>query len=593
MSSKENNATKFHLGSILRQVWSMLTLQERRRAAFFLGVVLVNSFLEVLGLSAVLPVIAVAAEPTSVENSHFLSWAYHTSAHMGISSPREFLVLLAVLLFGIFLFKALVNLVVTFAVSRFSLNIGHRLSGEMWKHHFSSSLERMRSNETGRILEEINNWPPTFASTFIVGNMLALTELFVMCIIAVGLLAYQPFVMLSVGAVLASGSIAIRLFTKSRIARFSEIEKKKRPQANTLITNAIKGFLEVITFGASESIKRNYLTQTAELFRINSFMRVLNLMPAKLYEVLAISAVAGIVIVSTLFQSGNDQLFELMTVVVIAAYRLMPSLSRINNQLISMRRFKYTHEAIWRGPGSTSSTEALHHRAETPSGLTNGSGVNIHVQNLSLRFQGHTENVISNLTFSFQSGGIHAITGPSGSGKSTLINGILGLIPAWEGVIETTPCIHPSMESNRREFLIPWLTNVGYLSQKPFLFKGNVHENLTLGNPEIVIDNVLSTNLINKLGLSKQLGHEPFLYELAEGGDNLSGGQQQRLALLRALQVKRPVLILDEATSALDRAMRDVVFELLREQANDGATVILVTHDKELASKCDDVLDLG
>ena len=148
------------------------------------------------------------------------------------------------------------------------------------------------------------------------------------------------------------------------------------------------------------------------------------------------------------------------------------------------------------------------------------------------------------------------------------------------------------MDSNRREFLIPWLTNVGYLSQKPFLFKGTVHENLTLGNPEIVIDDVFTSNLINKLGLSKQLGQEPLLYELAEGGDNLSGGQQQRLALLRALQVKRPVLILDEATSALDSAMRDVVFELLCEQANDGATVILVTHDKELASKCDSNLDL-
>ena len=592
MSSKENSVTTFHLGTILRQVWSMLTDQERRRTAIFLGVVLVNSFLEVLGLSAVLPVIAVAAEPSSIEESHFLSWAYHASAHLGISSPREFLVLLAVLLFGIFLFKALVNLVVTFAVSRFSLTIGHRLSGEMWKHHFSSSLERMRSNETGRILEEINNWPPTFASTFIVGNMLALTELCVICIIAVGLMAYQPLVMLSVGAVLATGSIAIRLFTKSRIARFSEVEKKKRPQANTLITNAIKGFLEVITFGASESIKRNYLAQTAELFRISSFMRVLNLMPAKLYEVLAISAVAGIVIVSSLLNYGNDQLFELMTVVVIAAYRLMPSLSRINNQLISMRRFKYTHEAIWRGLGSASSSEALH-RAETPSGSTKESGVNIHIQNLSLRFQGHTENVISNLTCRFQSGGIHAIIGPSGSGKSTLINAILGLIPAQGGVIETTPCIHPSMESNRKEFLIPWLTNVGYLSQKPFLFKGTVRENLTLGNPEIVIDDVFTANLINKLGLSKQLGPEPFLYGLAEGGDNLSGGQQQRLALLRALQVKRPVLILDEATSALDSAMRDIVFELLREQANDGATVILVTHDKELASKCDDVLDLG
>ena len=87
---------------------------------FFLGVILVNSFLEVLGLSAVLPVIAVASEPASIEESHPLSWAYHASAFWGIDSHREFLVLLAVLMVGIFLIKALVNLIVTFAVSRFS-----------------------------------------------------------------------------------------------------------------------------------------------------------------------------------------------------------------------------------------------------------------------------------------------------------------------------------------------------------------------------------------------------------------------------------------------------------------------------------------
>ena len=73
----------------------------------------------------------------------------------------------------------------------------------------------------------------------------------------------------------------------------------------------------------------------------------------------------------------------------------------------------------------------------------------------------------------------------------------------------------------------------------------------------------------------------------------MSGGQQQRLALLRALQIQRPVLILDEATSALDSELRDVVFGLLRERAQEGCNVILVTHDKELAEQCDDVLDLG
>jgi ABC-type bacteriocin/lantibiotic exporter with double-glycine peptidase domain len=99
--------------------------------------------------------------------------------------------------------------------------------------------------------------------------------------------------------------------------------------------------------------------------------------------------------------------------------------------------------------------------------------------------------------------------------------------------------------------------------------------------------------LIQQLSLAECLGSNPLEFQLQEGGSNLSGGQQQRLALLRALQIQRPVLILDEATSALDHALRDVVFELLRKRADEGCNIILVTHDKTLASKCDDVLDLG
>ena len=66
----------------------------------------------------------------------------------------------------------------------------------------------------------------------------------------------------------------------------------------------------------------------------------------------------------------------------------------------------------------------------------------------------------------------------------------------------------------------------------------------------------------------------------------------QMKGAMRALQVDRPVLILDEATSALDSALRDVVFQLLKERAQAGCNVILVTHDKELAQRCDTVLNL-
>ena len=138
-----------------------------------------------------------------------------------------------------------------------------------------------------------------------------------------------------------------------------------------------------------------------------------------------------------------------------------------------------------------------------------------------------------------------------------------------------------------------WILNVGYLSQQPFLFQGTVRENLTLRVPGATVNEAKALELVQQLHLSECLGSDPLAFELQEGGSNLSGGQQQRLALLRALQVERPVLILDEATSALDTELRDVVFELLQGRAKTGCNVILVTHDKQLANQCDTVLNLG
>ena len=118
-------------------------------------------------------------------------------------------------------------------------------------------------------------------------------------------------------------------------------------------------------------------------------------------------------------------------------------------------------------------------------------------------------------------------------------------------------------------------------------------ENLTLRIPGAIVNEQKALELVQQLHLSECLGPNPLEFELQEGGGNLSGGQQQRLALLRALQVERPVLILDEATSALDTELRNVVFELLQSRAKTGCNVILVTHDEQLANQCDTVLNLS
>ena len=112
--------------------------------------------------------------------------------------------------------------------------------------------------------------------------------------------------------------------------------------------------------------------------------------------------------------------------------------------------------------------------------------------------------------------------------------------------------------------LSEWLFNVGFLVKIPFLWgNGQRQPNLALSPMQRLTKNVC---IVWSRPWSWWMSWDnPLEFELQEGGANLSGGQQQRLALLRALQTDRRVLILDEATSALDSTLRNVVFELLRQ----------------------------
>ena len=201
------------------------------------------------------------------------------------------------------------------------------------------------------------------------------------------------------------------------------------------------------------------------------------------------------------------------------------------------------------------------------------------------------EEQISDLLHLLQQHRFLAVVGSSGSGKSTLVNAMLGLHPLDGGriLISDGESEWSLGETCSRD---SWLAELGYLSQQPFFFSGSVRDNLTFRAPRRKVDEELVQSLIVRLGLDECLGNSPLTFMLNEAGSNLSGGQQQRLALMRSLQVPTKVLLLDEATSALDVESRDQVFNILKERAENGTLIIIITHDRELAGMCDEILDL-
>ena len=575
--------------SILKRVYQLLSPHERKRSVLLLLSIFANSIVEILGLAVIVPVIGLVVQPETIQTSPNLLAAFNAASTIGINTPSRFLIALCCLMIGAFLFKALFGLGVNLFQTRFSFSVAHRLSGQMWTHHFSQSLERMRGTDSGRILSEINSWPLEFANAFMVGGLMILTEISVIALIATGLLVYNPVVFLSIAGLLAIGALIIRKATKRRLTAYSDIRRQIEPHTNTLITNAVRGFLEVITFRASDAVRDAYLKDRWTIFRISSNTSVLNLAPAKLYEVLAVIAVAGSIIIALLQGTPEAGFLQLLSFMAISAYRIMPSMSRLNGAVMQMRGQKYVLETMEIGTLHSTTNTAKQPVSDHPHHKT----IDIHLSNVTLSYEALDQPVIEGLQHNFAASALHGIVGPSGSGKSTLISSLLGLHKAEKGRIQVTFPDLAAMTLGTDIDLHSWILNVGYLSQQPFLFQGTVRDNLTLRVPGATINESLVQRLIQQLNLDECLGSKPLDFELQEGGSNLSGGQQQRMALLRALQIQRPVLILDEATSALDHKLRDVVFELLRQRANDGCNVILVTHDTELAERCDDVLDLG
>ena len=191
--------------------------------------------------------------------------------------------------------------------------------------------------------------------------------------------------------------------------------------------------------------------------------------------------------------------------------------------------------------------------------------------------------VLKGVSFSVEEGQVVAIIGRSGSGKSTLLRVLNGLETFDEGLV----AIDGKRLSGLKSDLIPLRLKVGMVFQQFNLFPHlTAGENVMLA-PKIVqkvehtITRKLAGEMLDRVGLADKFNAFP---------DQLSGGQQQRVAIARALAMQPKVLLCDEITSALDPELVDEVLEVVQRLANDGMTLIMVTHEMRFAREVGDTL---
>ena len=203
----------------------------------------------------------------------------------------------------------------------------------------------------------------------------------------------------------------------------------------------------------------------------------------------------------------------------------------------------------------------------------------IEVKNLSKSFGDN--QVLKDIDLSIEEGEVICVIGPSGSGKSTMLRCLNQLEDATGGtiIIDGNEITDPDGDIDL------YRRNIGMVFQQFNLFPHmTVRENITLAPVTLKIMNQDEANkvadeLLERVGLSEKADAVP-----AE----LSGGQQQRVALARALAMHPDVMLFDEPTSALDPEMVGEVLNVMKQLAEEGMTMVVVTHEMGFAREVAD-----
>lgn len=192
----------------------------------------------------------------------------------------------------------------------------------------------------------------------------------------------------------------------------------------------------------------------------------------------------------------------------------------------------------------------------------------IKVKNLSVSYYGN--EVVKNISFSFDTGNLIGIIGPNGAGKSTLMKAVLGLIPKESGTVEI--CGEPLYHVRKKIAYVPQRSNIDW--DFPIVVKDTVllgtFPNLGLFRRPRRKDKALAAQCLEKVGMQDFSNRQ-----IAE----LSGGQQQRVFLARALAQKADFFFLDEPFVGIDVASEEVIINILKDLRNAGKTIFVVHHD--------------
>jgi ABC-type multidrug transport system fused ATPase/permease subunit len=304
-------------------------------------------------------------------------------------------------------------------------------------------------------------------------------------------------------------------------------------------------------------------------------------------EIIAVCGLVGMC--SYLLWEGKSQqeITYMLGLMATAGFRLIPSFSRILNNLQSLH---YGWASIDALAYAFSLTDKPLSAFEKQIGNSAAKKIKfdkeITFSKLSFSYDKQSK-LLDGIEFSIRKGSTIGLTGASGCGKSTFTDLMLGLLELDSGkiVIDGQPLEEKDQSG--------WSSMIGYVPQDVYILDDTIRHNIAFGVPTDEIDNDRVWGVLNIVNLKSfmEQNHNDLDTFLGEHGAKLSGGQKQRLGVARALYHDPEILILDEFTSALDRDTEQEILKTFRPLLGKK-TILMIAHSQYPLDLCDKIYRL-
>lgn len=554
--------------------------KQKRYAVLMLFLILVSSILDIFGLASIIPVILSASQPGFVEKNKYL---HEMFVYGGFVSEHHFVLFLIGVIFVFFLLKSLFTIVVNYKQALFIAQLSIQIIDSQFTKYYKLPYWEFNNLGSGKLTSYIIQTPEMYRRFVLQPLFVLASESMIVGIIVLGIALYKPLLLLILFLVLGPSVLFTYRTLKNKAQKIGQELDDLRPETYSLLSDSFMGYIELKLANKQKILQERYLENQKKYQRLEAISFLYNSIPQKIIEFIAVIGIIIIIMYSILFSSQSSTLLVLVGLFAAAAYRLMPSINRILNALISLKREQYAIDNLNMYRDFNKNNKPASAR-KSPKNLTFKKSLEF--KDVYFSFPDANQPVLKGVNFSISKGEKVGFVGSSGSGKTTLMNLLLRFYTEDKGSIMVD---HTMLDESNID---NWRSRVGYVKQNVFIMKSTIKENITLGDP--VTDLNKLNQAIDQASLREFVDSLPNGIEthVGELGSKLSGGQRQRLGIARALYKQAEVLVFDEATSALDNETEREVTEAISKLSDTNITMLIVAHRLTTLKDCDRIFEL-